>query len=82
MKFRTPSLWANLPEEYQIASWLNIFKSQMKNWKCKHAPLSYAKHLKKILVLSNFIYLFFFFSFTACFIVVATFLLFPMLWRE
>ena len=76
MKFRTPSLWSNLPEEYQIASLLNIFKSQMKNWKCKHAPLSYAKHLKRILVLSNCLFVCFF-SFAACFIAVACFFGFP-----
>ena len=26
IKFRTPSLWANLPEEYKLANSLNIFK--------------------------------------------------------
>ena len=35
IKFRTPSLWANLPEEYKLANSLNIFKRKMENWKCK-----------------------------------------------
>ena len=35
IKFRTPSLRANLPEEYKLANSLNIFKSVIKNWKCE-----------------------------------------------
>ena len=38
IKFRTPSLWANLPEEYKFANSLNIFKRKIKNWKCETCP--------------------------------------------
>ena len=110
IKFRTPSLWVKLPEEYKLANSLNIFKRKIKNWKFETCPVVYAKLFKNIMVLSNFNYLFvclfiyffvylfffvvcffcleslfilFYFTiYTACFIVVATFLQFPLLWRE
>ena len=58
IKFRTPSLWANLPEEYKLANSLDIFRRKNKSCNVKHAPVGYAELFKKILVLSNFIYLF------------------------
>ena len=47
IKFRTPSLWANLPEEYKLANSLNIFKRKMKNWKCKTCPQSVMPNFSK-----------------------------------
>ena len=38
IKFRTPSLWANLPEEYKLPNSLNIFKRKIKNCKCETCP--------------------------------------------
>ena len=58
IKFRTPSLWVKLPEEYKLANSLNIFKRKIKNWKFETCPVVYVKLFKNILVLSNFNYLF------------------------
>ena len=33
IKFRTPSLWANLTEEYKLTNSLNTFKRKIKNGK-------------------------------------------------
>ena len=38
IKFRTPSLWANLPEEYKLVKSFNIFERKIKNWKCETCP--------------------------------------------
>ena len=38
IKFRTPSLWANLLEEYKLANSLNTFKRKIKNGKCATCP--------------------------------------------
>ena len=46
--FRTPSLWANLPEEYKLINSLNIFKRKIKNWKCETCPCWLCQTLKKI----------------------------------
>ena len=32
--YRTPLLWANLPEEYKDANSLSELKSKIKTWKC------------------------------------------------
>ena len=34
ISYRTPLLWANLPEEYKLANSLSEFKSKIKTWKC------------------------------------------------
>ena len=31
---RTPFLWANLPNEYKLATSLHAFKLKIKNWHC------------------------------------------------
>ena len=58
IKFRTPSLWTTLPEECKPTNSLNILKRILKPGNAKHAPVGYTKLFKKVLVLSNFIYLF------------------------
>ena len=35
VKYRTPLLWANLPEKYKTATSLNSFKTKIKTWKCE-----------------------------------------------
>ena len=35
VKYRTPLLWANLPEKYKTATSLNSFKTEIKAWKCE-----------------------------------------------
>ena len=35
VKYRTPLLWANLPEKYKTATSLNSFKTKIKAWKCE-----------------------------------------------
>ena len=34
ISYRTPLLWANLPDEYKLANSLSEFKSKIKTWKC------------------------------------------------
>ena len=34
ISYRTPLLWANLPEECKLTNSLSEFKSKMKTWKC------------------------------------------------
>ena len=34
ISYKTPLLWANLPEEYKLANSLSEFKSKIKTWKC------------------------------------------------
>ena len=34
ISYRTPLLWANLPEKCKLANSLNEFKSKIKSWKC------------------------------------------------
>ena len=34
ISYRTPLLWANLPEKYKLANSLSEFKSKIKTWKC------------------------------------------------
>ena len=56
IKFRTPSVRANLPEEYKLANSLNIFKRKIKNWKCKTWSCRICQTFqKKIAFISNFI---------------------------
>ena len=88
----TRSLWSKLPKEYKLSKSSNSFKRKIKNWKgnAKLSPVVYAKLFKKILVLNNVILLvclsvcFFvcLLVLTTCFIVIVTFLQFPILWRE
>ena len=33
VKYRTPLLWANLPEKYKTATSLNSFKTKIETWK-------------------------------------------------
>ena len=35
VKFKTPLLWANLPEKCKTATSLNSFKTKIKAWKCE-----------------------------------------------
>ena len=35
VKYRTPLLWENLPENYKTARSLNNFKTKIKTWKCE-----------------------------------------------
>ena len=34
ISYRTPLLWANLPEEHKLTNSVNEFKSKIKAWKC------------------------------------------------
>ena len=34
ISYRTPPLWANLPQEYKLANSLSEIKSKIKTWKC------------------------------------------------
>ena len=47
IKFRTPPLWANLPEEYKLANSLNMFKRKIKNWKCETCPSQLCQTFQK-----------------------------------
>ena len=57
IKLRAPSPWANLPEEYKLASSSKIFKRKIKNWKCETCSCRLCQTFQKDLGLSNFIYL-------------------------
>ena len=35
VKYRTPLIWANLPEKYKTTTSLNSFKTKIKEWKCE-----------------------------------------------
>ena len=49
VKYRTPLLWANLPEKYKTAKFRNSFKTQIKTWKCDgHVFVGYARLIDKI----------------------------------
>ena len=47
IKFRAPSPWANLPEEYKLASSSKIFKRKIKNWKCETCPCRLCQTFQK-----------------------------------
>ena len=43
MCYRAPFFLANLPPEYKLANYLNIFKRKRKNWKRKNCPCRLCK---------------------------------------
>ena len=43
VKYRTPILWANLPEKYKTATSLNSFKIKIETWKWETWFVSYAR---------------------------------------
>ena len=53
IKFRTPSLWANLPEEHKLPNSLNIFKRKTKNCKCETYPCHRPTLLQRCTIISR-----------------------------
>ena len=74
IKFRTPSLWTNLPKEYKLVNSMNIFWRKSKNWKCKTSPCRSCQTCQKdtgSIWLYSFVYIFicFFICLLVCFFV-------------
>ena len=72
IKFRTPWLWPNVPEEYKLVNSLIISKRKIKNCKCQTCPCPLCQNLQKYLYLLTYLFvvifvrLVFFFSFPYC----------------
>ena len=45
---RTPFLWANLPNEYKLATSLHDFKLKIKNWYCDECVSRLSQNFSKI----------------------------------
>ena len=55
ISYRTPLLWANLPEEYKLANSLKEFKSKIKLWTCDTCmSVGYTDFSFKIYVLCKY----------------------------
>ena len=52
--YRTPLLWANLPDEYKLANSLSEFQLKIKTWKCDTCSVSYADLSFRFSVLSKY----------------------------